>query len=126
MNDTLTQQILSRLDAIGAKLGVAAQAVWGFYLQQARVEGLISLGTGVLLLIFCTVASVYVRRVWERDLAIGRYEHECDLSGGVLGFFYTLGVVVLLVFGLFGIVDSLTPLLNPGYWAFQQIVSQIR
>lgn len=125
----LTQQILSRLDAIGAKLGVAAQAVWGFYLRQAKVEGLESLITGIIALLLLAVGIRFWQKVWDWDYGTPRengYGRENEHSEGPIICAYFCLLVALFIFGVIQVYSSFTPLMNPGYWAFQQLLSQMK
>jgi len=124
----LTQQILSRLDAIGAKLGVAAQAVWGFYIRQAYVEGITCLLIGLLALALCIAGSCLLPRMWNWDFGIMEdgYRKKNSHTEGPAYFFYCIGLVTFGGVAVTYLYNSVTPLLNPGYWAFQQLVSNMK
>jgi hypothetical protein len=122
--DKVTTEVLSRLDAIAAKLGVAAGQVWKMYLQQAEVVVYFNAIEMTLMLMVIVVGALNTRRYWAFCNEFDRHGDNtgyfiCGIVGHCLQFIFT---VVLFVKGY----ELLTCLLNPGYWAFQQILAQLQ
>lgn len=120
----MTEEILKRLDALSAKLGVAAATLWDAYLRQARIEGIKDLawaGIWSVVTILCIFISRHGYQKWsvmppfrkrtsdEDDLA------SCELVklriGGICA---VIGALVALGF-LSGAYDALA---NPVAYAF--------
>lgn len=116
MTQQFEQQILQRLDALAAKLGVTANEVWGILLRQARVEVITSIGeVGIgALLFFLIMKTVPKIPKWDAE----------DSEGKLIG-----GVVLCILGAIFGfimLIDGLTKLptllFNPQFWALRQLL----
>jgi hypothetical protein len=121
--DKVTHEVLTRLDVLAEKLGVAAGQIWQIYVAQAKVEGIKYLASGVVGLLPLAIYLYFAKRFWVWDLDAGFNKKG---SGGI---FASLATMIALMSGgsaLINLFASLTPLLNPQYWAFQQIVSQLK
>lgn len=108
--DQAVQGILSRIDALAAKLGTTAANVWNIYIAQAKVEAVRdSVIGGILvllsLLLFGTSFSV------EDD----------DIKAGA----FLVGLVVL-GFSLMWWYSAIGEWINPSYWAFQHLTQDLK
>lgn len=109
----MTEELLKRLDALSAKLGVAAQALWGSYMKQAMINGWECMAAGVIFLTIsavCMAAFVYEHRRGDKN----------DLC--------TTAVVVALVSGIIAalfLMNAADYLFNPTVWAFHSIMQDL-
>jgi hypothetical protein len=121
--DKVTHEVLTRFDVLAEKLGVAAGQIWQIYVAQAKVEGIKYLASGVVGLLPLAIYLYFAKRFWVWDLDAGFNKNG---SGGIFAGFATMIALISGGLALINLFASLTPLLNPQYWAFQQIVSQLK
>lgn len=62
MESNLTQEIMIRIDALAAKLGVASEQLWAIFVQQAHIEGYLQLTAS---LVAFTAATIYAVWGWR-------------------------------------------------------------
>jgi|SRR5579885_465398 len=116
MNE-VTSELFKRLDAIGAKLGVPADQVWGTLIKQAAIEGridtVIAVVAGVIALasIFTIVAVLLSKKRAEN----GEF--------AFLGFF--VGLISVFIFFSY-LTDAMTEIYNPQYFALHRITAMLR
>lgn len=142
--EQFTQEMLKRLDALASKLGMAASAIWGFYIRQARIDGLTyAIVGGILLLLAAANIGLIVflltkkkEYVWGQK-TVGKgdrrtpdynrveFEYEFRTNGNPLILWWCAPILPLLAFASMALYTALTALYNPGYYAFQQIVLQL-
>lgn len=104
----MNQEILDRIDALAAKLGVVGEHLWAVLIRQVYIEaGLFMLSAGV-----AGALSVFLVRVWNRSP-----EYDRDVF---LGIAITLSVVAF-IFTLAGI----SGLANAEYHALEKILSKV-
>lgn len=110
------QQVLSRVDQLAAKLGVAAGYIWTIYVRQARVEAITD-GISALALAALAFAAVRLVIKWGKEKDD---EHDFAVAGlaGVV-VFATISASVL-------VYTALQAVLNPQYWAFQQMMQDLK
>src|SRR5690242_12771003 len=116
----MNEDILKRLDLIAAKLGVTVQYLWGVLVRQARVEAL-SDTIGIIL----WAASAFA--AFHYAVALGR-KAESDGSDG-LGFASIILAVIGVVFVISFVVcvsEIFTPLMNPEFFALEQILKAVK
>ena len=123
MNDQTTQAILSRLDALAQKLGVAANALWAIYVRQGIVTGVedavfAALAATGSFSLFKFLVPFLVRRHNEADCG--------DDFGWEMAIVFSCiaGAALAVVFIVFG-YDAVAELLNPQFWAIHQIMSDL-
>lgn len=118
MNDTtLTQGLLSRLDAVTAKMGVAANEVWNIWVATSwRPAVGVAVGFSVALLI-ALVAGFAVR--W----AVKHGDQNDDLVGflGVAGCVGLIVAGIIVIFNVSHLPDALTYLAEPRLYALDQL-----
>jgi hypothetical protein len=122
MTPDMQKELLARLDALAAKLGVTADALWQIYLSQAHIEGIQNIISGSIALGISIGLSVFGYKLIKKGLE-DNYDDFEFLCGGSI-----VCVVSLLVF--FGAVafgySAYTELANPGFWAFCALAGAIK
>jgi hypothetical protein len=116
--EQFTQEMLKRLDALASKLGMAATALWGFYIRQARITGAIE-----LVCFFLCISGVFLCNRW-RALCWSKTEKGDGYIWGAL--WSGLGMFGLSALAIGFLYWGATAIFNPGYWAFQTIVDQLK
>ena len=111
MND-----VMKRLDAIAAKLGVAANHIWGVLVYQARVDAIEWIIWGVLWLAIAGSLVHCAQFAYSRKDDSERVEKAVTL-GGI--------AIVFTLLGLGCLSNILTNFLNPEYWAFKQLTAML-
>lgn len=139
MSDQAVNEILKRIDVLAAKLGVTAEIIWSILVKQAAIE---AWRTGIGAVVVIGAACALLPWVY-REIARSTAEHkktECgggfcfDFTGhwrgGFAGFMATTVACVVMLALLIAVVVDLaslpTLILNPEYWALQQILGGMR
>lgn len=116
MNETTVNALLSRMDALAAKLGTTSGQIFEIYIQQARLAGWTDVGLAIFLLLGIIGCGYLVRK---------DFKGETDLDGvGIM-----IGVVVggVMLASLLVVVCAIpTEFLNPKFWALEEIGKLIR
>lgn len=115
-------EIKEALSQVAQGLGVAAEHVYLVLLRQQVVLGVISLAWPILsIIIFLIVSKLYIRYLLKPA-----YKHEFSSEGD---FFISIGAIllgigwiVLLVHSVIAIMNGIGHLINPEYYALQQII----
>ena len=123
MSDEMMKQILVRLDLLAAKLGVTAQYMWGVLLRQAYVTAYMDAASAGVGLLLCMAGAVSIKYALRYCL---------DKDNQHYGDWPINGIVWLSASSFVGFVgaadclanafSAMTILLNPPYWALQQIL----
>lgn len=113
MTPQIQQQIMDKLDAIAAKLGVAASALWAILLRQAKVEG----WQDVFWACLCILAAGWLIYFAHKYVD----KKECE---GVSLLLY-IPVIILTICLYNEIYEGISCLANPGYWALQQLAKML-
>lgn len=128
MNEQTAKLLSEKLDALAAKLGVTAEHLWGVLVRQATVEAAISTALAVMWLTVLIVCIVAVKRnamTWITELS--KDYHQQDeavlwisgtpvISGAAIG-------LVSFILSRIHLLDALRNVLNPEYWALQQVLN---
>lgn len=138
---TIDPELLKRLDAIAAKLGVTAQYLWSVLIRQGHIDGIMQVSTGgILIALAASLAFVSWRSTVKRTrlkavrtvyglgepLSAGEeYSWSEDTAGWALMAPAIMAIVVLGVSIPF-FYDGISELLNPAFYAFQHIGDLIR
>jgi hypothetical protein len=128
MNEKVFNKATEYIDAIAAKLGVAAEHVYGILVRQQYVEGITTiLGS----LIFVAVTFFISRKVTELTRNMreeAKKKSYTDVSDDMVVVACVLGWIVFflsLIFAAFAIPDSIAQLVNPEYYAVKEIFDVI-
>ena len=142
--DNFTQELMTRLDALTNKLGVASTAIWGFYLKQARIEGIEDFVFGTMFLILALVNSYFIywlltkkkEYVWgctiegERTKRVDgewvTFTIPYKVGGKPWVLFSAIPLFICLSIAILFFYSAATEIYNPGYYAFQHILNQVR
>jgi len=118
MNTELTKELLSRLDALAAKLGVAADQLWAILVRQAQIEAIQDL---IVFAFWCALLVTWYLWLGRLTRLGGEKEKEvCELEGMAFAFASASGLAI----GIYAWIRMLsipTRLLNPEYWAFREL-----
>lgn len=115
-DSSLRQQIFTRIDLLGQKLGIAAAHIWAVLVRQAYAQAAMN----TLFFIMCLISLYWVNK-WSRKL------WATDEEG--LQF---LSVILVVGFGITTIVaavsfiDAVGYIINPEYFAFNTIMEWIK
>ena len=127
MKEDMTQEVLKRLDAFAAQLHTTGAQLWDILVAQARVEAikdLLDLGVagfvGTAGLYICIKLAIFCTNEDDKKYS---EKNEGNIVAAFMGSLLT-GVVGLIGAGCFlvNLTSWITPLLNPQYWALQQIL----
>jgi len=108
----MQEELLKRLDALAAKLGVAAEHLWDVLVRQGQIEGMRGVVLAVVGFVVMLIAGRKAARAFRenRDDATMGWVILCFLSGGA---------------ALVGQADAWY-LLNPEYFALRQLLELLK
>jgi len=113
-------EVLQRLDAIAAKLGVVASHLWVVLIKQAISDGTVYLTFSFIGLLVATGAG------FSTKYAFFKYRHSDGYNERDTWFWATIGsAVVLAIAGLLCIwtgSDGFQQFYNPEYYALQSLI----
>jgi hypothetical protein len=115
MNEKVIDKAFGYIDSVAQKLGVAAEHVWPLMIKQQVVGGITDLFFGVVL----AVAAYLLIRQAMKDLTTYEGSEERGLVLSFLG-----GIAA--IFAFFCIYFSVGPIINPEYYAIQEILEVIK
>lgn len=120
------QEVLSRLDAVAAKLGTTTTYLWQVLVKQAVVQGGISLadalGLGILFYITYRVGKYTVK------LAIGNPEGRYHDESGYWYIATGVCAIAAIIFVMQGIdagTDAMAHFINPQYYALHEVLQAL-
>src|SRR5690606_20139472 len=111
--DRMNEQLTQYIDTIAAKLGVAAEHVYGVLVQQAYVNGIRGLVTGVLLLTITAFLIPLIIRGFKTN-------------NEEMVIFLLLISVIAVVFGFGFTYSGVGELFNPEYYAIRELLDVIK
>lgn len=110
---------MAYIDKLAAKLGVAAEHVYGVLVKQAVVEGATKLGVAFIFALVAVVISIIIVRVLKRtDNKVTNEIFDGIVWGIIIG-------VVLLVLSIIIASSGIKAVLNPEYYAIKEILDTI-
>lgn len=123
------EELAPLLNELAAQLGTTVDFLWGVLLYQAYIS---AIGHIVLYSIYLVLVPVSFRYVipwlklgYDREMKKDRYGRSVDLwVAGITTVGVLLFALTATVIGF--IPDLITKLMNPEYWALQQILEVIR
>ena len=120
--DKAVDGILQRIDALSAKIGTTAAHVWDVYVQQARVEAIRDTVFVVILLIVSSLLAYLSYRLSRHGIKRDCYDDWPFITGT----FAVIGSIGALIAALVISYGAIGELLNPQYWAFQQLTKDLK
>ena len=121
--DKAIQGVLSRVDALAGKLGIAANQLWSIYVGQARVEAVRDFAFVALGILAVVLGSFGFKVSWFRAK---KSNTDTEEFWGFLCFAAAAVVIggVFLVLSFF--YDAVGEWLNPQYWAFKHLTGDLK
>ncbi len=113
------EELLKRFDTLTSKLGEAGGHVWSWYVRQSYVEGIVNLVMAGILILFILLCV----KIFYIALARTETDEYADsswvwmIASPVAGF-------ILTILTLCNIYDGLLHLLNPSYYALQNLLGR--
>ena len=118
-DSSLRQQIFTRIDLLGQKLGIAAAHIWAVLVRQAYAQAAMNIVWFVIMLIGAHWIAKWARQIWNAD-------HLEDGTGGFLAGMLVIGYSIAFLFATSAFIDAVGYLINPEYFAFNTIMSWIK
>lgn len=112
----IPQEILSRLDALAAKLGTTVEQAWPMYVGFVQTEAIINGGLGLLFLVLWTLVLLFGLR--QYDATVQDSETVLVTAGG-------LGIFIVIPC-LFAITAYLPRAINPAGYVVGQVAGLCR
>ncbi|MED1742053.1 hypothetical protein P4U97_21585 [Bacillus swezeyi] len=111
------------IDKLAAKLGVAAEHVYGVLVKQAFASGVTDSIIGFVFLMIAVIAGVIITKVTIKIYGERYCNWDCEWFFVVLA----VGLLVILpgVFGIYAITEGIKALINPEYYAIKEILDTI-
>ena len=124
----LKQEILTRIDALAAKLGVTADHIWLVLVKQAGVEAWMCGAIGVTCAILAVVAFSWCWKLGGQCHSIRESERHYGSGEGFLAgaFFSGLAGVALTIATMVLLSGVPTLVMNPEYWALKQVLAAVK
>jgi small-conductance mechanosensitive channel len=123
VKEKVFEKVTQYIDALAAKLGVAAEHVYGVLVRQQVAEGIVDIVVGTLVL----AVLIFALMVLIKKVELPRIVDEFDLLGYVF-----VAAILLLIIGLPGsyavseISDGIKHVINPEYYAIREILNAIK
>ncbi len=110
----MTDEILKRIDALAAKLGVTVNHLWAVLVKEARIEALESIGWGLMWFTFSLYLTLFCKAAWKRD------DRNLDVPIAV-------GAIALVCFlaACYEVSGTVGMILNPEYWALKEVMKAV-
>ena len=116
----MNKDTLDFLKDLAAKLGTTADHLWAVMIRQARVSFFCDLLLYLLIGGLLGVAYKLAKRL--ANAADGKASYEDDTMQVTGLIVIVIIAVVLVLYAVFNIQDTVTKIANPEYWALQQIL----
>jgi len=123
MNEKVFEKVTQYIDALAAKLGVAAEHVYGVLVRQQVAEGIVDIVVGTLVLTLLAV----VLMILYKKYGLPTVEDETDFMFLLLAAAIPVGLIILA--GSYGIEELSTGIkqvINPEYYAIREILDAIK
>lgn len=115
------QELLTRLDALAAKLGTTGAYLWSVLVRQAYLQGVVDLIEAIICFVVCVVCVYFFKKFLPKTM-------ETSFNDG----FYFLSVMVAaitfcfsLLLGISLLSDSIMELNNPAYYALHEVLQTL-
>jgi hypothetical protein len=117
----MKEEILKRLDALAAKLGVASDKLWQILLAQGQIERTMTI-VWVALSLAATVASGLLILRNAKRFSDASYDSGSLYLGNII-VFSVIGLISLCA--CMGSLSYLSGVINPEYFALRQILEVV-
>ena len=123
----MEEQLTIMLTQLANELGTTIEMLWGVILKQAQISALLSIAwIGFVLLFGGTLYTKHKKFSKPDKKNYGRTKYfEDDLTGIVMNLLLLVWIITAAV-GILEIQNAVTALLNPEYWALQEILEKCR
>ncbi len=121
-----TNEILTRLDQIEAKMGEGTEYLWPKLVEQQVVEGYFALGWAAIGLLFFVVACTLIGYIMTKDpeWAVDRSSNRCTDAGGFAILISAVIGIISLMVGLVNLSD-VSILFTPEASALQELLKVV-
>lgn len=122
MGQSVSEQIMSVINQMAEKLGVAAEKIYPILKRQAILDGYLYLAIFIIGILGLAIVTKQIRRIYEKQDSI-----DCS----ILTFYMVLLIVLGIIFAIFVIInlltlkDTCTALFNPDWYIFNNILKQL-
>jgi len=130
-----TKLILDFLSKLGDQVSSTGQEVFKIYMQQSYVDGISSLiWASVLFLIFivgCSIAG-FVLISKSKKLNMKDFDSKNDFEEEKIAYicvgiaFVVIGCILFLIFGMSELTNGIKHLINPQYYAIQDLANAVK
>jgi len=118
MTPEMQAELLKRLDALATKVGTTGEHLWTVLVAQARIDAIQYIIGAILVLLAAIVVAYIGTHIWKSADGF----NDGKAWGIFLWFAASIGFAAAAALA----TDSLTPLLNPEYWAFKEILRLVK
>jgi len=120
--ENLPQEILSRLDALAAKMGTTIEYLWPIIIQQQYNKGIILLCLSILLGILFGIGLYSSKKLYKRGVANKANRKSEPFFGFALCMF---GLAMCFFIFCTLLSEGLLHILNPVFYAFEYIIKRL-
>jgi len=120
---TLSPEILQRLDALAAKLGVTSQYIFGVLVRQAKFEAIENIMAALASSAVSAVCFIVVYRI-VKYVRSPKYSHDEEWPFFCSFFSSLVGAVTFGIAASF-LISIVSLLGNPEYWALERILTAL-
>ncbi len=123
----MEEQLTIMLTQLANELGTTIEMLWGVILKQAQISALLSIAWIGFVLLYGGTLYIKHKEFSKPDKKnYGRTKYfEDDLTGIVMNLLLLVWIITAAV-GILEIQNAVTALLNPEYWALQEILEKCR
>lgn len=124
----LQNKVINILDILSAKLGVASGHLWEIMIKQSYISAISDIIFAILTIISVVLFVKFMNYCCEEIDTDGQGEESRRINNewminvfmlwGILNLFIMIGAIIK-------IFDIATKLINPEYWALQEILSKL-
>jgi cytochrome bd-type quinol oxidase subunit 1 len=120
MGEKITEEVLKRIDALAAKLGVVAEHLWEVLVRQAAIDGYVHLAWAAVLFVISTVLVTVSYRLYKR--AMQNDTNDGPGYGFCAVMFFLLGLLCFLGGSVGNVMNAISELANPEFAALKLLI----
>ena len=118
------EQVAKLLEQLATKLGTTVEYLWGVLMKQAHVNAIINLSFVGLMLIITITWLAFIPKIIKLDSDDGDYDSPSTRT--LTWIFFAITNVISIIVIIACLTTAITELLNPEYWALQEILGQLK